>query len=57
VTLSSIGDDGALPLQEKAINDKDEDVSNSALISFEYLSYLKGKRDNSAVALKARIRL
>ena len=59
VALSSIGDDSALPELEKAIGDKDEDVSNSALIAFEYLSYLRGKRKGSpeSSALKPKIRL
>lgn len=60
VALSSIGDDVALPELEKAIADKDEDVSNSALIAFEYLSYLKQKRKNSPIgaqAVKPKIRL
>ena len=47
VALSSIGDDAALPQLEKAIDDEDEDVSNSALIAFEYLSYLKRNRESS----------
>jgi deoxyhypusine monooxygenase len=47
VALSSIGDDAALPQLEKAIGDNDEDVSNSALIAFEYLSYLKRKKETS----------
>ena len=59
VALSSIGDDSALPQLEKAIGDKDEDVSNSALIAFEYLSYLRRKRNVSheKPALKPKIRL
>jgi deoxyhypusine monooxygenase len=59
VALSSIGDDSALPQLEKAIEDKDEDVSNSALIAFEYLSYLRRKRNVSVgkTALKPKIRL
>ena len=59
VALSSIGDDSALPQLEKAIGDKDEDVSNSALIAFEYLSYLRRKRNVSVgkTALKPKIRL
>jgi deoxyhypusine monooxygenase len=59
VALSSIGDDSAVAQLEKAIEDKDEDVSNSALIAFEYLSYLRRKRDASheKTALKPKIRL
>lgn len=60
VALSSIGDDRALPEIEKAIADKDEDVSNSALIAYEYLSYLKRKRNGStspAATVKPKIRL
>ena len=56
VALSSIGDDSVLPELEKAIGDEDEDVSNSALIAFEYLSYLKQKLQ-SADGAKVRIRL
>ena len=58
--LSSIGDDAVLPELEKAIRDKDEDVSNSALIAFEYLSYLERKRKSSpmtAATVKPKIRL
>lgn len=58
VALSSIGDDTALPQLEKAIEDKDEDVSNSALIAFEYLSYLKRKRSETDPAtVRPKIRL
>ena len=58
VALSSIGDDRALPELEKAIADNDEDVSNSALIAFEYLSYLKRKSSTmKETALKPNIRL
>jgi len=44
---------------KKAIGDKDEDVSNSALIAFEYLSYLRRKRNVSVgkTAPKHKIRL
>lgn len=45
VALSSIGDDIAIPELEKAIKDHDEDVRNSALIAWEYLSYLKRSRN------------
>jgi len=58
VALSSIGDDAALPQLEKAIGDKDEDVSNSALIAFEYLSYLRRRRGTTPEeASKPKIRL
>lgn len=57
VALSSIGDDEGLPQLEKLIGDKDEDVSNSALIAFEYLSYLKQRRQGSTEAVRPRIRL
>ncbi len=58
VALSSLGDQNALPQLEKAIADKDEDVRNSALIAWEYLSYLHRKdaaRDSAS--LKTKIRL
>lgn len=57
VALSSIGDYDVLPQLEKAIEDKDEDVSNSALIAFEYLSYLKRKREDSDDASRPKVRL
>jgi HEAT repeat protein len=58
VALSSIGDNVAIPQLEQAIEDKDEDVSNSALIAYEYLSYLLRKRDSSPEeAIKPKIRL
>jgi deoxyhypusine monooxygenase len=57
VALSSIGDDTVLSVLENAIKDKDEDVSNSALIAFEYLSYLKRKRESSPQTLQTKIRL
>ena len=60
VALSSIGDEAVLPELEKGIHDKDEDVSNSALIAFEYLSYLERKRKSSpinAATVKPKIRL
>ena len=60
VALSSIGDDSVLPQLEKAIRDRDEDVRNSALIAFEYLTYLQRKRVSTAkdaVVLKPKIRL
>ena len=56
VALSSIGDDAALPELEKAIQDKDEDVSNSALIAWEYLSHLRRKRAASDLT-RPKIRL
>lgn len=59
VALSSIGDDVVVPELRKAIEDKDEDVRNSALIAFEYLSYLRGKREKTRfdVSVKPKIRL
>jgi HEAT repeat protein len=57
VALSSIGDYDVLPKLEKAIEDKDEDVSSSALIALEYLSYLKRKREDSDDASRPKIRL
>jgi HEAT repeat protein len=57
VALSSIGDYDALPQLEKAIGDEDEDVSNSALIALEYLSYLKRKHEGSDDAPRPKIRL
>jgi deoxyhypusine monooxygenase len=59
VALSSIGDDEVVPDLKKAIEDKDEDVRNSALIAFEYLGYLRRKRENVAdkFAVKPKIRL
>ena len=59
VALSSIGDDAIIPELKTAIEDEDEDVRNSALIAFEYLTYLKGKGETEAqsVAVKPKIRL
>ncbi len=59
VALSSIGDDSVLPDLEQAIEDKDEDVRNSALIAFEYLTYLRMKRQRTPkdTPPKTRIRL
>ena len=57
VALSSIGDERALPELEKAIGDKDEDVSNSALIAFEYLSHLSQMNRATPEAAKPRSRL
>jgi deoxyhypusine monooxygenase len=57
VALSSIGDDEVIPDLKKAI--EDEDVRNSALIAFEYLSYIRRKRESAAdkFAVKPKIRL
>ena len=60
VALSSIGDAAVIPELQKAIADQDEDVSNSALIAFEYLSYLKQKQKSSPLnptAVKPKMRL
>jgi deoxyhypusine monooxygenase len=59
VALSSIGDDTIIPQLKKAIEDEDEDVRNSALIAFEYLTYLKQKKETEAANLtvKPKIRL
>jgi deoxyhypusine monooxygenase len=59
VALSSIGDHAIVPQLKKAIEDKDEDVRNSALIAFEYLNYLRRKRENvrEGVPVKPKIRL
>ncbi len=59
VALSSIGDDAVVPQLKKVVDDIDEDVRNSALIAFEYLSYLRRKRENvsEAVPVKPKIRL
>ena len=59
VALSSIGDDRVVGDLKKAIEDKDEDVRNSALIAFEYLGYLRLKRENASdkFAVKPKIRL
>ena len=57
VALSSIGGYGIIPELEKAIGDRDEDVSNSALIASDYLTYLKKKGQASAGTVKPRIRL
>lgn len=59
VALSSIGDESVIPQLKKAIEDKDEDVSNSALIASEYLSYLQRKRESApkGVPVKPKIRL
>jgi len=42
---------------EKAIQDKDEDVSNSALIAWEYLSYLRRNQQATGQPTKPKIRL
>ena len=59
VALSSIGDDLVVPDLKRAIEDEDEDVRNSALIAFEYLTYLQKKRRTTSedVAVKPKIRL
>jgi deoxyhypusine monooxygenase len=59
VALSSIGDDAIIPELKTAIEDEDEDVRNSALTAFEYLTYLKRKKETEApnVAVKPKIRL
>lgn len=58
VALSSIGDDAIIPELKRAIEDEDEDVSNSALIAFEYLDYLKrNKGTRSQDLVKPKIRL
>jgi HEAT repeat protein len=58
VALSSLGDQNALSQLEKAIADKDEDVRNSALIAWEYLSYLRKKGEaRDSVSPKSKIRL
>jgi deoxyhypusine monooxygenase len=58
VALSSIGDGAVIPQLKKAIEDADEDVRNSALIAFEYLGYLKRKKDIETENLvKPKIRL
>ena len=57
VALSSIGDYAVLPHLEKAIQDKDEDVSNSALIAWEYLSYLRRNQQTTGQPTKPKIRL
>lgn len=54
VALSSIGDDAIVPELKKAIEDKDEDVRNSALIAFEYLSYLRRKKESVADKMRAK---
>ena len=59
VALSSIGDDAIILQLKKAIEDEDEDVRNSALIAFEYLTYLQEKKnahtENSNVKPKIRL--
>jgi deoxyhypusine monooxygenase len=59
VALSSIGDDAIVPQLKRAIEDEDEDVRNSALIAFEYLTYLQRKRTAAAkkATVKPKIRL
>ena len=59
VALSSIGDEIVVPQLQKAIEDEDEDVSNSALIAYEYLSYLRQKKERGpkGTPVKPKIRL
>jgi HEAT repeat protein len=59
VALSSIGDELVVPDLKAAIKDEDEDVRNSALIAFEYLTYLQKKRAAASeiVPVKPKIRL
>jgi len=59
VALSSIGNELVVPDLKKAIEDEDEDVRNSAMIAFEYLTYLQKKRETAsrAVTAKPKIRL
>ena len=59
VALSSIGDAAIIPELKKAIEDPDEDVSNSALIAFEYLAYLKDRKQAKPenLSVKPKIRL
>jgi HEAT repeat protein len=60
VALSSIGATDALPQLERAMSDVDEDVSNSALIAYEYLTYLSRKRETDGknpVPVQPKIRL
>jgi deoxyhypusine monooxygenase len=57
VALSSVGDPKVIPELKRAIDDKDEDVRNSALIAYEYLTYLQRKQDTDDAAVKSKIRL
>jgi len=59
VALSSVGDDTVVSQLKEAIEDKDEDVRNSALIAFEYLTYLRRKRESApeGASVKPKIRL
>ena len=57
VALSSIGDQTVIPELKQAIEDKDEDVRNSALIAYEYLTYLQRKKPTEGQAVKPKIRL
>jgi deoxyhypusine monooxygenase len=57
VALISIGDYDIIPELERTIEDRNEDVSNSALIASEYLTYVKQKRHDSSNIVKPRIRL
>ena len=57
VALSSIGDPIVISELRRAIDDKDEDVRNSALIAYEYLTYLQRKPDSQDQSAKLKIRL
>ena len=57
VALSSIGEPSIIPELKGAITDQDEDVSNSALIAYEYLTYLKQKQGTGGALVKSKIRL
>jgi deoxyhypusine monooxygenase len=57
VALSSIGDHTVIPELKRAIDDKDEDVRNSALIAYEYLTYLQRKQGTEVAVVKSKIRL
>jgi hypothetical protein len=50
VALSSTGATDALSQLERAISDNDEDVSNSALIAYEYSTYLRRNPSNVLAA-------
>lgn len=57
VALSSIGDDSVLSQLKKAIYARDEDVANSALIAFEYVTYLSRESVKDTVSSESKIRL
>jgi deoxyhypusine monooxygenase len=57
VALSSIGDHTIIPELKRAIEDKDEDVRNSALIAYECLTYLQRKQDTGDAPIISKIRL